>query len=210
MKIIKNIIFDLGGVILNINYNHTIQAFQALGIKDFEKQFSQINATPLFEDIELGKITPAFFFDGIRQLANLPLSNQQIICAWNAMLLDFPIKRLKLLQSLASSYRLFLYSNTNSIHYNAFQQIFQTTTGKSSLDIYFEKAYYSHIMGYRKPYLEGFQKIIQENNLNPTETLFIDDTLPNIEAAKLVGLNTIHIQNGLQITDIDWQYNTHV
>lgn len=207
MKNIQNIIFDLGGVLLNIDYHKTIQAFENLGIKDFEKQFSQVNAAPLFEDLELGKITPEAFFDGVRALAKLSLSNQEIITAWNAMLLDFPMENFTLLQSLKTSYKLFLYSNTNSIHYDAFQQIFQKTTGHPLLDECFQKAYYSHLMGKRKPYKEGFQTILQENNLVPEQTLFIDDTLPNIKTAKSLGLKSILISQKLKITTINWHEN---
>lgn len=201
MEDIRNIIFDLGGVLLNIDYKKTAKAFEDLGITEFDKHFSQVNASPLFEDLELGKINPSMFFDGIRQLTELSLSDHQITTAWNAMLLDFPIENFKLLQSLKSTYRLFLYSNTNIIHYNAFQQIFQKATGETLLDICFEKAYYSHIMGQRKPYKEGFQIIIQENSLNPNQTLFIDDTLVNIETAKSLSLKTLHITNKTQLAN---------
>ncbi len=198
MKDIRNIIFDLGGVLLNIDYDKTSQAFKRLGVQDFDTYYTQTIASPLFEDLETGKITQNTFFEGIRQLAKKALTNEQITIAWNAMLQDFPIEHFKLLQSLQLSHQLFLYSNTNSIHYDAFQQIFRKATGNYSLDDCFNKAYYSHLLGYRKPNPEGFQIILKENNLIPQQTLFVDDTLLNTEAANTLGLRVLHTKTVLK------------
>jgi putative hydrolase of the HAD superfamily len=118
------------------------------------------------------------------------------------MLLDFPKERLQWLQSIKNKYKIFLFSNTNEIHYNAFLKIFGLATGQPSFDDYFIKAYYSHTLGLRKPYEASFLKILEEQHLIAEETLFIDDTLKNIEGAKLAGLHTIHLLPPANVTQL--------
>lgn len=130
------------------------------------------------------------------------VTHEQIIAAWNAMLLDFPLQRLQLLQQLRQHYNLYLLSNTNAIHLEAFNRLLQESRGIPSLGSFFDKAYYSHLMGHRKPDKESYLMVMEENGLLPEETLFIDDTLPNIEGAKAVGLQTIHLQAPRTIMDI--------
>lgn len=202
MKGIKHIIFDLGGVILNINYQLTYQAFEELGVKDFTSLYNQFTLNNLFDDLETGKIGAEDFLHAMLQHAPEGTTKQQIIDAWNAMLLDFPLRRLQLLQQLRQHYNLYLLSNTNPIHLEAFNRILEQSRGIPSLSTFFDKAYYSHLIGYRKPNKEAYQLVIDENGLNPAETVFIDDTLPNIAGAEVVGLQTIHLLPPKTITDI--------
>ncbi|SFD32868.1 putative hydrolase of the HAD superfamily [Chitinophaga sp. CF118] len=202
MKGIKHIIFDLGGVILNINYKLTYQAFEALGVKDFTSLYNQFTLSSLFDDLETGKIEKEDFFTEMKRHAPSGTTDQQITDAWNAMLLDFPLRRLQILQQLRQHYSLYLLSNTNAIHLEAFNNILQQSRGIPSLAEFFDKTYYSHLIGLRKPEKEAYQLVLEENGLNPSETLFIDDTLPNIEGAKLVGLETIHLLPPKTIADI--------
>jgi putative hydrolase of the HAD superfamily len=202
MKGIKHIIFDLGGVILNINYQLTYNAFQDLGVKDFTSLYNQYTLNSLFGDLETGRIEKGEFLTEMQKHTPEGTTDQQIIDAWNAMLLDFPVRRLQILQQLRQHYGLYLLSNTNAIHHEAFNSILQQSRGIPSLNEFFDKAYYSHVMGFRKPEKESYQMVLEENGLNPSETLFIDDTLPNIEGAKLVGLETIHLLPPKTIADI--------
>lgn len=202
MKGIKHIIFDLGGVILNINYQLTYNAFQELGVKDFTSLYNQFTLNNLFGDLETGRIEKGDFLAEMQKHAPEGTADQQIIDAWNAMLLDFPVRRLQILQQLRQHYNLYLLSNTNAIHLEAFNNILQQSRGIPSLNEFFDKAYYSHLIGLRKPEKEAYQLVLEENGLNPSETLFIDDTLPNIEGAKLVGLETIHLLPPKTIADI--------
>jgi HAD superfamily hydrolase (TIGR01509 family) len=202
MQGIKHIIFDLGGVILNINYQLTQQAFVDLGITNFSELYTQFHASNLFDDLETGRVSNEDFLAAMHQHAPKPVSDEQLLNAWNAMLLDFPLQRLQLLQQLRQHYNLFLLSNTNAIHMDAFNKILQESRGIPSLADFFERSYYSHLIGHRKPEKEAYQIIIDENGLHPAETLFIDDTLPNIEGAQAVGLQTIHLQSPKTITDI--------
>jgi FMN phosphatase YigB (HAD superfamily) len=194
MQNVSAVILDLGGVLLNLDYNLTKKAFTDLGIQDFDAYYTHFKASPLFDDLETGRVSDAAFYDGLRNLSGLALTDAQIERAWNAMLLDFPVKRLAFLRALRGKYRLFLLSNTNAIHYRAFQEIFRKAAGQGSLDDCFDKAYYSHLMGARKPETEAFSRIVDEQGLNPRKTLFIDDLALNLEGAKAVGMQTLHLR----------------
>jgi glucose-1-phosphatase len=202
MKGIKHIIFDLGGVILNINYQATYQAFTDLGVKNFTDLYNQFSLNSMFSDLEVGKIGKEEFLQGMKQHTPEGVTDQQIIDAWNAMLLDFPLRRLQVLQQLRQHYSLYLLSNTNIIHMEAFNRILQESRGIPSLATFFDKAYYSHEIGLRKPDRESYEFVLDAHGLQPSETLFIDDTLPNIEGAKLVGIETIHLLPPRTITDV--------
>ncbi len=190
---IKNIIFDLGGILLTIDYQKTEDAFVALGVQNFKALYAQHHASHLFEQLEIGAISNEAFFDALRTTANVHLSNEQITTAWNAMLGQFPADRIAALQALSKHYRIFLYSNTNAIHHAAFMQIFETQFPEISFDNIFEKAYYSHTFGYRKPYASSYTQLLADAGLAANETLFIDDTFVNIEGAKAAGLLTAHV-----------------
>lgn len=202
MQGIKNIIFDLGGVILNINYQLTNNAFTALGVQNFNELYSQFHGSPLFNGLETGHISTEDFLAEMQRHVPEGVTHNQITSAWNAMLLDFSLQRLQLLQQLRQHYNLYLLSNTNAIHLEAFNRILQESRGIPSLSSFFDKAYYSHLMGFRKPDKESYLMVLDENGLLPSETLFIDDTLPNIEGARAVGLQTIHLQAPRTISDI--------
>ncbi|GEP95019.1 HAD family hydrolase [Chitinophaga cymbidii] len=202
MQGIKHIIFDLGGVILNIDYKLTEKAFTDLGVKNFSELYSQFNANPLFEDLETGRVENDAFVQAMKPYLPETAGPEAVIGAWNAMLLDFPVARLQLLQQLRQHYDLYLLSNTNAIHLAAFNAILEKTRGIPSLDVFFDKSYYSHQIGYRKPEKEAYQIILDENSLQPEQTLFIDDTLPNVEAARALGIQAIHLQPPKTILDI--------
>lgn len=199
---IKNILFDLGGVFLDINYQLTEQAFIDLGIADFGQRFNQQFSNTLFEDLETGKIDPETFYEAFRKETGADLSNQAIENAWNTLLLDFPPERLEWLERVGKKYPVYLFSNTNIIHYQCFMKIFEDKFGGKSFNDYFLKAYYSHELGLRKPYPHSYTKIMELEQLNPAETLFIDDTLKNIEGAKSAGLQTLWLQPGMKVQEI--------
>jgi len=191
---IKNIVFDLGGVILNIDYHLTIDAFKRLGFENFDTIFTQAKQTGIFDKLDKGQITPKEFRDGVRELAGKPFTDEQIDNAWNAMLLDFPIDRLKLLEQVHGQYRTFLLSNTNQIHIDVYNQILQNTFGVKDLSHFFEKEYYSHRIHMRKPDAEIFKFILNQNGLTAEETLFIDDTEQHIVGARKMGINAYHLK----------------
>src|ERR1700761_1304787 len=204
MQGIKNIIFDLGGVILNLDNRRTEEAFTALGVKNFREYFGHGFAASFFKDYEIGRITDRQFIDSIRQLTGIDVSDQAIIDSWNALLLDFPPERIQLLKNLRKSYRLFLFSNTNALHLAALQQIWLATFDGGSLEDCFEKTYYSHLLGMRKPDQEPFQHILLENGLNGAETLFVDDAIINVEGAEKAGLRGLFLRPGISLMDFQW------
>ncbi len=194
MEGVKNIIFDLGGVLLNIDFSITEKAFKELGVTQFSNMFTQHHSNDLFVQLETGEISPEDFYEAFRRGTGTNLSDETIKKTWNALLLDFRAPTLSWLETIRSKYRIFLFSNTNQIHHDAFIESYQQLTGNGEFDTIFEKAYYSQNMGMRKPNPEPFLYILKENNLNAKETLFIDDTIKNIETAHALGLKTIHLQ----------------
>ena len=198
---IRNIIFDLGGVLLNLDFDKTTAAFTALGVKEFEEYFNQFHANPLFKQLETGSVADENFYSTLRSTASITADNAAIDKAWNAMLLDFPKERIELIRQLASRYRVFLFSNTNAIHHAEFHRIFRQAYG-FEFDTLFEKAYYSHIIGHRKPDVSAFEFILKDSNLVPGETLFVDDTQPNLDAAREAGMHTAHVDAGSDVVTV--------
>ncbi len=192
---VKNIIFDLGGVILDIDYNRPVSEFQKLGAKNFHETYSQEKQAPIFNKFERGEITPAEFRKAIR--AHLPekVTDTEIDFAWNGILGELPSPRIVVLKMLKKmGYRLFLLSNTNSIHIKAFSQYLDSTYGKGLFKELFEKVYFSSQIGMRKPSKKIFEHVLKENNLACAETLFIDDSEQHIEGAKKLGMRTHLLQ----------------
>jgi FMN phosphatase YigB (HAD superfamily) len=193
---IENIIFDLGGVILNIDYNLTAQAFKDLGLTNFEEMYSQAAQTGLFDCFEKGLCSPSYFVNAILDYMPSGTSPNQVVAAWNAMILEFPTENLNLLLTLKEKYRIFLLSNTNEIHIQYFHRKLSQTVTEDTLVPFFEKVYYSSDVNLRKPDVEIFDKVCNDNQLDKSKTVFIDDTLQHIEGAKRAGLQTIHFQKG--------------
>ena len=202
MQPIKNIIFDLGGIFMNLDFKLTERAFVELGITQFSAMYSQHHSNDLFEQLETGKITAGEFYEVFRKESKSQLTNEQIKTAWNALLLDFPAERLEWLDVIRHKYKVYLFSNTNIIHYDAFMEILCNNNGCTYFNTYFLKAYYSHQLGLRKPYRESYQKILEEQGLLAAETLFIDDTAKNIEGAQNAGLQTIHLVAPMTVLDL--------
>lgn len=196
---IKHIIFDLGGVLINIDYGATERAFQELGIGDFGARYSQLAQNSFFDDWECGRIDEAAFIAGMQSASGAALSDTQILGAWNAMLLDFPLRRLQILQQLRNHYDLILLSNTNAVHEAAFNRILMQAHGIPAIGHFFDRVYFSHRVGMRKPGTEIFQRILDDTGFRPEETLFIDDSPQHIETAKGLGIQTIHLEKGMTI-----------
>ncbi len=199
LRNIRHIIFDLGGVLLNIDYHLTEQAFVKAGIQNFGAIYSQLQQTPIFDDFETGRINEEFFIEAMQMASKTNLTASSIVDAWNAMLLDFPLRRLQILQQLRGHYDLFLLSNTNTIHEQAFNQILMNQHQIPNLGVFFDRVYLSHRVGLRKPDTKIFQKVIDDNNLTPEYTLFIDDSPQHIEGAKSLGIQTIFLEKGMTI-----------
>jgi putative hydrolase of the HAD superfamily len=201
MQNVKNIIFDLGGVILNIDFKKTEEAFKLLGLNNFSDHISQHYISDFFEKYETGLLSDDEFTAGVKKLVGKPVTDEQIIAAWNALLLDFPPARIALLKRLKSEYRTFLLSNTNSIHHQEYRARLFRDQGVFLEDL-FDKVYYSHAVNLRKPHAAIFQLVLNDNNLKAEETLFIDDTASNFPEAESLGIQVYHLKPGTDITEI--------
>ena len=202
MEPVKNIIFDLGGVLLTLDYSKTERSFVELGVANFNELYNQQKASPLFEQLETGKIGDNAFYEQFKRVANVDLDNNNMEVAWCAMLGHFPDEVLVWLDAIRQRYNIYLFSNTNIIHHRAFQKIYQGQTGKENFDDYFIKAWYSHDLGLRKPYPQAFTKLLEIENLKASETLFIDDSQVNIEGANEAGLQTIWLKTPMTVLEL--------
>ncbi|MBM3452150.1 MAG: HAD family phosphatase [Bacteroidetes bacterium] len=193
MKSIEAILFDLGGVLIEINYSATIQEFKKLGFQNVSHLYSQSKQAPLFEQFEKGQISSANFINKLLAMSNESCNPNKIVKAWNAMIGDFSVESILTLKNLQNKYRLFLLSNTNELHINLVYQKWKEVQ-KIELASLFEKINLSHEIGMRKPDQETFLAICENSNIKPINTLFIDDSLQHIEGAKRAGLQTIHLK----------------
>lgn len=190
---VETIIFDLGGVILNIDYQLTIDAFDLLGIDNFGQLYTQASQQGVFDDFERGDIDKNAFLGYLTEHLPNHITEEQIISAWNAMLLDWDIRKFELLNQLRPSYKTVLLSNTNSIHQEAFLNSLKQETGFSKLDNHFDRVFLSHQIRRRKPDPEAFQYVLDSIGSDAGNTLFIDDSIQHIEGAKKIGIQTYHI-----------------
>ena len=199
---VEAVIFDLGGVILNIDYTLTAEAFMKLGLTNFDEVYSQLCQTELFDRFETGEISTFHFIN--RVLDQLPrgCNGNQVVHAWNSMILDFPQERLDFLDGLKENYRIFLLSNTNDIHMEMVRRSQEKTTGHNRLEDYFEHVYLSCEMGLRKPDPEIFLRVCREQGLDPSKTLFIDDSPQHVEGAKAAGLQAHYLEKGTEIQSL--------
>jgi glucose-1-phosphatase len=200
---VKNVILDLGGVILNLDFPAAEKAFSDMGFADFKQLFASGHVTSFIKDYEVGAIDDEQFVKEIKKVAKSQNNDDVAIAAWNAMLLDFPAERIEYLHYLQKKYRLFLFSNTNSLHLQSFRKTYSAAFNQAILDDHFEKAYYSHEIKLRKPTLEAFQYVLNDSKLDPAETVFVDDMLVNVEGARAAGLQGIHLAPGMSLTDLD-------
>lgn len=191
-KEVKAIILDLGGVILNIDYQRTIRAFELLlgNGANFETFYTQARQTIVFDLFEKGQISAATFRSELKKILGHQITDQEIDTAWNAMLLDLPAERLTFVSELRKKYPVYLLSNTNEIHFHAFRKNLEETFGKPSiLEDFFDKTYYSHLIKERKPTAAAFNYVLNDNQLNANEVVFVDDSAQHIEGAMSLGID---------------------
>ena len=196
---IRNIVLDLGMVLLDIDYDLTTNAFINLGYENFREMYSQYKADQLFEKLEMGKVSREELYSVLEKIHDV--TDQQIQDAWNAMILHYRKSSFEWLASVKDEYRFFLLSNTNVIHKERFDGLFEEEMG-GKMDDYFERAYYSHLVGMRKPDREIFEFVIQDAGIIPAETLFVDDLYPNIDTAKKLGFQTWLLKKGELVEEI--------
>jgi putative hydrolase of the HAD superfamily len=194
------IILDLGGVLIDVDYQRTAKEFQALGCGNFDQLYSKAKQSKLFDSFETGLISPPEFCQQVRGLVSDDLTDVQIISAWNSMLGSIPQERIELLKELKERYQLLLLSNTNAIHVPAFEHIIAKENGIHDFKGLFDGAYYSCEIGLRKPHSEAFDFVLEQHGANKARTLFIDDSIQHVEGARESGVHAEHLD--LAYTDI--------
>ena len=194
---IKNIIFDLGNVIINIDFDLTFEAFEKMTSKNLKEIYQEFENQQIWERYELGELSNDDFIQLLRNALEISESDEKIISAWNALLLDIPRKRIERIKELSKKYRLFILSNTSDLHILDVNRILKESNGVSDLKELVEVAYYSYEMELRKPGQEIYNSVLEQSNLKASETVFLDDNYDNIVGANAVGLHTIHV------TDLD-------
>jgi glucose-1-phosphatase len=199
---IRNIIFDFGGVILDIDPQQTINTLRNQGIKNVE-----VFSTPEFQEqvmnkFERGILTPELFREKVRFFLDSKMSDQHIDDAWNALLLDIPKERIAVLEQVKHNYNTFLLSNSNEIHYDVYVRDLQLRFGYREFDQLFHKAYFSFDLHLSKPNPEIFEFVMNQHKMIAEETLFIDDTLEHIEAARKLGMRCYQLVKPERVRDL--------
>lgn len=193
MREIKNLIFDLGEVIINIDTAAVKKHMLQKGVGNVDELHLKLIEQGTYHKLETGQISVDQFRASIKEVIDIELNDQDIDHAWNAMILDIPRERIKFMTRLKSKYKLYLLSNTNHIHWKYYDQYFQDTFDYPSINTFFTRCWYSYLMGVRKPDPEIFRIALDEGQLIPEETVFIDDLEENVEAAATLGIIPAHL-----------------
>lgn len=191
---IDTIILDLGGVLIDVDYQRTAKEFTKLGYGNFDSLYSKAKQSSVFDEFETGHLSPSGFCQKIRELVSPDLSDVQIVNGWNAMLGTIPQERIELIQQLRNRFQLLLLSNTNAIHVPAFEEIIALNNGIGNFKSLFDGAYYSCEIGLRKPHAEAFHYVLDKHDAKPSKTLFVDDSIQHVEGAKAAGLHAVHLE----------------
>jgi glucose-1-phosphatase len=199
---IKNIIFDLGGVIINLDTQLTIAEFNKLGRIPFEEVYSQASQTELFNLFDKGKISDFDFFSHLRKQIGYEGPEVDLLYAWNAMLLDVPEERLDILVEMKQNYNTYLLSNTCEPHIAAFENDLYLEHGVKNFNDYFDEVYYSCRIGMRKPDKEIFEWVLSKNKLIPEETVFIDDSIQHVKGAGQCGIKAYLLPKNMEVAEL--------
>lgn len=200
-KAIKNIIFDMGGVLFDLHADRCVEAFEALGAHKTAAYVRDFRTEDMFHLIEMSSGTTAQFCDEVRALDGINASDEEITSAWNALLGTTPdSKRNQLLQLKGEGYNMFLLSNTNEIHWNRAKTLI---AGENhDIDDFFDSIFLSYEMNLRKPDKEIFRRVLSDAQINPEETIFIDDNAQNVASAQELGIHTFHETDGHRWVDL--------
>lgn len=193
-KAFKAVLFDLGGVLIDIDYRATERAFEQLGVSDFKERYTQLAQNELFDRFECGEISPQHFVNLLLPFAQSGTSPNQVVTAWNAMLGSFPLEKIRLLERLSTTTPLFMLSNTNELHWIEVKRAWQKVTTQP-MQHFFSAIYLSHEIGKRKPHPETFIWVCEQMGFEPADVLFIDDSPQHIEGATQAGLQVHYYQD---------------
>ena len=200
-KNIKNIVFDLGGVLVDLDFKAAINGLQKAGFANVKEQLQTLHQGGIFQKFELGEMSADEFRTAIRENSTVELTDEEVDNLWNAMLLEIPREKLELILDLRGKYMVYLLSNTNSIHWDYVCKNAFNYRGFRVND-YFEETFLSYEMHLVKPDKAIFEKVLQDANLLPEETLFIDDSEANCKAAEEVGIHAHHYHIGDDLSKV--------
>lgn len=198
---IRNILFDLGGVILDINVQATLKRFYELGFPPELMNYPHNMTTDLFFRFETGKIGIPEFREEMRRISGIRVGDVELDEAWNAMLIGIPAGRTRLIEKLATRYRLYMLSNTSPLHAPVFERMYEEVSGIPMKDA-FTGIYYSFRIGSHKPDREAWEYVLKDAGIAAEETLFLDDNIHNIKASQELGFQAIHIHERTTLLDL--------
>ncbi|MCT4638292.1 MAG: HAD family phosphatase [Bacteroidales bacterium] len=196
----KAFLFDLGGVIYHINPLKTIEKFSEIFKDDILTKGDIIKKDPLFSNFECGRISEHDFISGIKQFCKPETTQETIISAWNAMLMNLPIRNLIAINRLRQTHKVFMLSNTNKIHIDYITRQLKNNGLWELYNRCFDKIYYSYEIGCAKPDKEPFNFVLSENNLKASDVIFIDDSAENIETTTEMGIYSVHLKTNSDLT----------
>lgn len=206
-KGIGNIVFDFGGVLIDIDPDRTVKALKELGLEHFKESDVHPNNTGPFLDVELGTISQARFVEALRAMipaGNTVPTETQLLDAWNAMLLDYDWSRFELLDELREAgYRVFLLSNTNQVHRDFYIAKFdRENPARRSFESYFDRCFYSDVMHLRKPDPAIYTTMMEQANIHAQDSIFIDDNKMNTDAAEKVGMAVYNLRPPMEVFEL--------
>ena len=199
---IKNLILDLGGVVVDLAPGLTLERFEGLGFPAVESLDLIMAKYPFFKDYETGRIETNNFLASIQKIAGKDISQEKIIWAWNTMILDPKEDIFRLLQTIKDRFRLYLLSNTSELHIHSLNERLDAQFGIKGLEEVFDRVYYSYSVGICKPDREIFEYVLNDNHMIPEETLYIDDSKIHIESAGKLGIQVYHIEPPERLTEV--------
>ena len=207
MKPFKNLVFDIGNVIIDIDYSLPQAEFQKLATVDFTGKISYSHQVKVFDLFEMGAISSAQFRTELRKFLKPDVTDAEIDYAWNCMITAYPKHKFTLLKNLMPNYQTYFLSNINEIHIDLIDSEVQKQFGATSMAEYVHVAYYSNLIKLRKPAIEIYNYLLQKEQINPAETFFVDDKLENIEAAKQAGIQAYHLADRDKLEDLLMELN---
>ena len=200
-KTVRNIVFDFGCVLVDLDKARCLEAFDRLGAHALAQYVDECRQEDLFRELELGHTTPEEFCNEARQKAHITATDQQLCDAWRALLVGIPVRRIQALLHLRQYYRLAVLSNTNIIHWKQAVDDFFPYRGMNVSD-YFDHIFLSFEMHKTKPDRAIFEQMLHEADMEADETLFIDDSEANCAAARSIGIHTLHVSHGDEWLDL--------
>ena len=207
---IKNIIFDFGGVIIDLDYSKTYERLKQLTNINYVNDPAPTRLEECLLQYEIGRVTSNQMINFLQQYQSKDAESSDFIDAWNAMLIGIPEERIRFLEQLRNNYRIFLLSNTNELHLEWVNDHLVSKGGIQYFESLFDKVYYSHLIHMRKPDPATFSFVLESEALNPEETIFIDDTVEHVEGANSAGIHSILHNPESEIMSMLSQYITHL